>query len=103
MFDLQEHFELYDKLFFESKLKQFTKVMWYNSRKNYGVCQCHSNSCTVKLSKYLLKYSGYEDIRDTLIHEMVHAYIYLENIEIGDDHGDVFQTLNNSILEQFVL
>lgn len=91
MFDLQDQFELYDKLLFQCKLKPHTNICWYSSRKRYGVCEYKDERCCIKISKYLLRYSAYEDIRDTMIHEMVHAYMFLENIEDDDDHGTVFQ------------
>lgn len=103
MFDLQDQFELYDILLFQSKLKTHTDVSWYSSHKRYGVCEYIDDRCYIKLSKYLLRYSAYEDIRDTLIHEMVHAYMFIEDIEDDDDHGTIFEWFLRDIEEKLKL
>jgi predicted SprT family Zn-dependent metalloprotease len=65
-----------------------------------GVC-CHTpgGGCVIKLSEPLLKLRPPEDLKNTLLHEMVHAYIFLKRIPGAgpDGHGPPFKEIMHRI------
>ena len=62
-----------------------------------GTCQYSSlNSCTITLSQPLLQYRSNNEIKETLIHEMIHAYLFLTDpsaCKESGGHGKEFQQL----------
>eukprot|EP01054_Gregarina_sp_Poly1_P008261 Gregarina_sp_Poly_1__8260@NODE_481_length_8028_cov_336_122975_g389_i0_p2_GENE_NODE_481_length_8028_cov_336_122975_g389_i0NODE_481_length_8028_cov_336_122975_g389_i0_p2_ORF_typecomplete_len405_score37_45SprTlike/PF10263_9/3_6e25SprTlike/PF10263_9/5_6e03Peptidase_M76/PF09768_9/0_061Peptidase_M76/PF09768_9/6_5e03_NODE_481_length_8028_cov_336_122975_g389_i013612575 len=57
--------------------------------------------CIIRLSEPLLLYRDVTDLKQTLIHEMIHAYCFIFQLEHSrDGHGAVFcrfmQTINNA-------
>ncbi|XP_053568189.1 DNA-dependent metalloprotease SPRTN-like [Bombina bombina] len=57
-----------------------------------GLCsyQRKSGKCTINLSKPLLKRRSRKDLIESLLHEMIHAYLCINNIKESDMHGPVF-------------
>eukprot|EP00727_Mastigamoeba_balamuthi_P012797 m51a1_g814 putative zinc finger rad18 domain-containing protein c1orf124 homolog (261) ;mRNA; r:685964-686895 len=58
-----------------------------------GTCAYHprSRACVIRLSEALLKFRPASDTRNTLIHEMIHAYLFITgNRRDHDDHGPEF-------------
>lgn len=52
----------------------------------------------IRLSEPLLKYRPRKDLVDTLLHEMIHAYLYLtRNFKDRGEHGDEFKGHMNRI------
>jgi hypothetical protein len=48
--------------------------------------------CIIRLSEPLLKFRPPEDLKETLLHEMIHAKIFLTStVRDHDDHGPQFQ------------
>lgn len=58
-----------------------------------GICIFKGgNDVTIRLSEKLLQYRPLEDHIDTLLHEMIHAYLFLtKRIRDHDGHGADFQ------------
>ena len=53
---------------------------------------------TIRLSETLLKFRPRKDLVETLLHEMIHAYLYLtRNFRDRDGHGDEFKSHMNRI------
>ena len=50
----------------------------------------------------MLQYRPAKDLKETLLHEMIHSYIFLERIRDDGDHGTRFREMmdfiNNSTL-----
>eukprot|EP01103_Thecamoeba_quadrilineata_P006937 TRINITY_DN1668_c0_g1_i1.p1 TRINITY_DN1668_c0_g1~~TRINITY_DN1668_c0_g1_i1.p1 ORF type:complete len:193 (-),score=37.06 TRINITY_DN1668_c0_g1_i1:13-591(-) len=58
-----------------------------------GLCtyQGRGGLCCIKLSEPLLKFRPRSDLINTLLHEMIHAYLFLtKSIQDHDDHGPSF-------------
>lgn len=67
-----------------------------------GTCQFSSaGGCIIKLSEPILKLRPQKDLKETLLHEMIHAYIFLHNIPGAgrDGHGPPFRARMKRINE----
>lgn len=55
--------------------------------------------CPVNMSLYAvcLQFRPARDLKDTLLHEMIHAAMFLEGIRDHGDHGPMFQAYMNAI------
>eukprot|EP01059_Diplonema_ambulator_P024399 TRINITY_DN40353_c0_g1_i1.p1 TRINITY_DN40353_c0_g1~~TRINITY_DN40353_c0_g1_i1.p1 ORF type:complete len:254 (+),score=46.57 TRINITY_DN40353_c0_g1_i1:51-764(+) len=65
-----------------------------------GLCTYdrRTGGCGIKLSAPLLKLRPAEDTVNTLLHECIHAYLFVtKNNADRDDHGPAFQALMNRI------
>ncbi|KAM0683482.1 hypothetical protein MDAP_001050 [Mitosporidium daphniae] len=90
----------YNGLYFEGKLSSVT-VKWSSKMTLCaGLCCYHrrTGSCTIKLSEPILKFRPVEDLKDTLLHEMIHAYLFVSARSTDrDGHGPDFQALMRAI------
>lgn len=95
-------FSAFDLKFFQMKLKcvelEWSKRMYqcagicYQRRNGYGM------SCTIRLSEPLLKLRPRKDLVQTLLHEMIHAYLFILNIREGNGgHGPNFKKIMEGI------
>ncbi|CAD7696750.1 unnamed protein product [Ostreobium quekettii] len=67
-------------------------------RRCAGQCSYHTHGgCRVVLSEPLLKYRPTKDLKETLLHEMIHSYIFLQRIKDDGGHGTKFRELMNFI------
>ncbi|XP_014204348.1 sprT-like domain-containing protein Spartan [Copidosoma floridanum] len=65
-----------------------------------GTCTFHprNKECVIALSEPLLKLRPRKDLIETLLHEMIHAYLFVtNNNKDRDGHGPVFQSHMNRI------
>ncbi|XP_053568199.1 DNA-dependent metalloprotease SPRTN-like [Bombina bombina] len=92
--DILKLFDLLNHWYFWGQLSG-VKVKW--SKKPLmvmcaGLCsyQRKSGKCTINLSKPLLKRRSRKDLIESLLHEMIHAYLCINNIKESDMHGPVF-------------
>lgn len=100
--DVQALFGAFDTKFFQGKLR-CVQLEW--SKKMYqcaGICYYRSNrmgsSVTIRLSEPLLKLRQRKDLVETLLHEMIHAYLFVLNIREGNGgHGPNFKRIMLSI------
>lgn len=100
--DIQSLFRAFDTRFFQQKLRCVT-LEW--SRRMYqcaGICYYRRNysgtSITIRLSEPLLKLRQRKDLIETLLHEMIHAYLFVLNVREGNGgHGPNFKRLMVSI------
>ncbi|XP_063704788.1 DNA-dependent metalloprotease dvc-1-like [Culicoides brevitarsis] len=95
----------YDNKFFQGKLAlvelEWSKVMY----KCAGICYFKSNrfgrSIIIRLSEPLLKLRPRKDLVQTLLHEMIHAYLFVLNIREGNGgHGPNFKRIMENINRQ---
>lgn len=91
--DIHALFSEYDTKFFYGKLKG-VEVKW-SPRMTLcaGVCSYEGRGglCSVRLSVPLLKLRPRKDLVETLLHEMIHAYLFVtHNNKDRDGHGPEF-------------
>ncbi|KAJ0175846.1 hypothetical protein K1T71_009005 [Dendrolimus kikuchii] len=86
----------FDKEFFWSKLASRAVVRW--SKRMYscaGICSYEGRGglCDIGLSEPLLKLRPRKDLIETLLHEMIHAYLFVTcRDQDRDGHGPNFQS-----------
>ena len=93
-------FQKYNILYFDSKLSgcelKWSKRMTLCA----GLC-CYEGRgglCSIKLSSPLLQYRSTKDTVETLIHEMIHAFLFVTVRDRDrDGHGPSFQSLMNVV------
>jgi predicted SprT family Zn-dependent metalloprotease len=93
-FDIWEDFQLFNMLFFENKLGcirlEWSKRMTLCA----GIFSVRRGDAVIRLSEPLLKFRTVGEIKETLIHEMIHAWVYVLNLDMSDDasgHGMNFK------------
>ena len=66
-----------------------------------GTCKLeHYNSCTITLSESLLQFRNSNEIKETLLHEMIHAYLFITNPKsclVEGGHGKEFKEIMQNI------
>ncbi|GJP74936.1 hypothetical protein CLOP_g5450 [Closterium sp. NIES-67] len=89
----------YNELYFQGKLGACL-VEWSSKRMTLcaGVCMFDGALCRIRLSGPLLQYRPVADLKATLLHEMIHAFIFLcRPRHSRDDHGPMFQSIMGAI------
>ncbi len=94
--DIHRLFCYYNALYFKSRLESRVMVEWSSSRMTScgGTCALlPGGGIMIRLSKPLLCLRPTSDLKDVLLHEMIHAYMMVHNIRDNDPggHGDVFK------------
>jgi len=102
--DIHELFIFYDVAFFQGQLDGKVLLEW-SSRMTLcaGICYCSQMDrstgrglfCTIRLSKKLLVLRSKENLLETLLHEMIHAFLFLTKTrhtrnDGQDGHGPDF-------------
>ncbi|KAI9285084.1 SprT-like family-domain-containing protein [Umbelopsis sp. AD052] len=90
--DIHALFQVFDEQYFYGMLK-VVELKW--SKKMTlcaGICSYKSTGqCTISLSEPLLQFRTREDLIDTLLHEMIHALLFVtDNYADHDGHGPQF-------------
>ncbi|CRH01703.1 conserved Plasmodium protein, unknown function [Plasmodium relictum] len=91
--DLKELFSEYNTKYFFNKLET-VEVKWSNKMKLCaGICIFKkSGYCCIRLSLPLLKLRKIKEYRETLLHEMIHAFLFLTRKNSRHDgHGPEFK------------
>ncbi|KAF9285259.1 hypothetical protein BGZ68_004017 [Mortierella alpina] len=89
--DLHGLFLAFNDQYFESKLSA-CEVRWSPRMTRWA------QYCSIRLSEPLLKFRPESDYIDTLLHEMIHAYLFVTKaIQDHDGHGADFQYHMNRI------
>jgi predicted SprT family Zn-dependent metalloprotease len=95
--DIRALFQQFDKLYFWNRLGSCV-VEW---SKRMTICAgifYLREGGIIRLSEPLLKYRPRHDLIQTLLHEMIHAYLYLtRNFKDRGEHGDEFKSHMNRI------
>ncbi|KAF9951569.1 hypothetical protein BGZ72_006949 [Mortierella alpina] len=98
--DLHGLFLAFNDQYFESRLSA-CEVRWSpRMTRCAGLClyQSRAQYCSIRLSEPLLKFRPESDYIDTLLHEMIHAYLFVTKaIQDHDGHGPDFQFHMNRI------
>ena len=88
VYDAIELFRFYNLYFFHNVLEA-SQVKW-SARMTMcaGTCKLDGvGSCLITLSEPLLKFRTSNELKETLIHEMIHAYLFITNPKACRDHG----------------
>lgn len=98
--DIHALFCHYNHLYFNDALGACT-VDWSSKRMTLcaGICQyMKMGGCAIRLSEPLLKFRSTTDFKNTLLHEMIHAYLWLtDGNKDHNDHGPCFQKVMKDI------
>lgn len=85
---MEENFELYNKKYFNGVLKK-PHFRIINTRRRLGSMSRIHERYIISISKYYDRDKFQYD--NTLIHEMIHLYIYQQNIIDNGPHGRIFK------------
>ena len=99
-FDIYDEFNLYNTLYFEGKLGTVSVEWSKRMTLCAGTFQVKDFLPLIRLSEPLLKFRELKEVRETLIHEMIHAYNYVLKHDLKDDssgHGVNFKNKMNEI------
>lgn len=90
--NLYEVFKSYNKEYFENKVRGFI-VRWSSKlSQNAGLTQTRTFP-EIILSRILLTGRKIKDMVETLVHEMIHAYIFVNMYDEGLDHEEIYLDL----------
>lgn len=101
--DIHELFTLYDHQFFSGVLSSRGCLVEWSKRMTScaGICVMKRDGhCCIRLSEPLLKLRKRKDLIETLLHEMIHGYLFLTKgpkFMDRDGHGPDFQSHMNRI------
>ena len=99
-FDLYEYFQIYNEIFFENLLGCIS-LSWSSKMTSCaGVFSVYKGVPTIRLSESLLKFRTITEVKETLLHEMIHAYCFIKKYDMSDDlsgHGKYFKQKMNEI------
>lgn len=93
--DIHTLFANYNEIFFKGKL--VTTIVEWSKRMTTCAGLCYSTGegfYTIRLSQPLLKYRSVQELHETLLHEMIHAYLFMTEpgySRDNDGHGANFQ------------
>ena len=94
-FNLIKNFNEYNELFFENSLMKINLSWSTKMTSCAGLFITDDNKIpAIRLSEPLLKYRSLKEIRETLLHEMIHAFCYVKKYDMSDDlsgHGKYFK------------
>ncbi|OAF70079.1 hypothetical protein A3Q56_02168 [Intoshia linei] len=98
--DIYELFNVYNLAYFDRKLDA-TTISWSNRMTLCaGLCKYNflTGSCAIRLSKPLLSFRSRKDLIETILHEMIHGYLFITRRNVDrDGHGPEFQQHMNRI------
>lgn len=104
--DAHALFLYYDGVYFSQVLRDRTLVEWSDRMTLCaGTCSYSNSLCTIRLSRPLLKYRPFSDLVNTLLHEMIHAHLFLTQKHTRDrsSHGPQFCRMMDAINQKGLL
>jgi predicted SprT family Zn-dependent metalloprotease len=94
-FDVYEYFALYNEMYFDGKLGG-VRLEWSKRMTTCaGIFYAKHHEYVIRLSEPLLKFRAIKEVKETLLHEMIHAWVQIENLDQSDDqsgHGYNFKS-----------
>ncbi|NXS08173.1 SPRTN protein, partial [Neodrepanis coruscans] len=91
--DVHALFVQFDQTLFWGKLEAVTVSWSPRMTSSAGICSYHERSglCSIRLSEPLLKLRPRKDLVETLLHEMIHALLFVtHNYKDRESHGPEF-------------
>ena len=101
-FDIYTYFQIYNEIFFENLLGAVTLKWSKKMTSCAGVFSIYKGIPSIHLSEPLLKFRSITEIKETLLHEMIHAYCHFKSYDMSDDlsgHGKHFKRKMKEINE----
>ena len=101
-FDIYTYFQIYNEIFFENLLGAVTLKWSKKMTSCAGVFSIYKGIPSIHLSEPLLKFRSITEIKETLLHEMIHAYCHFKSFDMSDDlsgHGKHFKRKMKEINE----
>ena len=101
-FDIYTYFQIYNEIFFENLLGSVTLKWSRKMTSCAGVFSIYKGIPSIHLSEPLLKFRSITEIKETLLHEMIHAYCHFKSYDMSDDlsgHGKHFKRKMKEINE----
>ena len=99
-FDLKKYYDEYNNLYFDGELPEIT--LRYKNIRPHGVCVSFQNRETKLLRLDRIEISNkyhmsYENFRNILVHEMIHAYLSVNQMTEREMHGIKFRRVMRQI------
>jgi len=95
--DVFDLFAFYNEYFFDRRLEKCTLKWSKRMTLCAGTCKYEGfGSSTITLSEPLLQYRSSDELKETLLHEMIHAYLFItdpESCKFEGGHGHAFQKI----------
>lgn len=93
--DIWELFRIFDQQFFEDTLKNNCVELSWSPRmtQTAGLCAWNPKTkfCSIRLSLPLLQLRSRKDLVETLLHEMIHGFLFVTHQDDNhESHGDKF-------------
>lgn len=93
--DIWELFRQFDTQFFEDTLKRNCVEISWSPRMTATAGSCswspRTKYCNIRLSKPLLQYRSRKDLVETLLHEMIHGFLFVTRQDDNhESHGEKF-------------
>ncbi|WVZ64914.1 hypothetical protein U9M48_014361 [Paspalum notatum var. saurae] len=98
--DVQDLFKHYDGLYFRGALADAGfSVRWGSplGSSSFGSCTFSKPHNTITLSEPVLKYHSCTDLKNALLHEMIHAIIFVKRDRRDRQHGPLFRAWMDAI------
>ncbi|CAI9718184.1 Hypothetical predicted protein [Octopus vulgaris] len=90
---LHQLFTIYDEKYFYCKLTGNVRISWSKRMTSCAGCTLQPDVdriCNISLSRPLLELRPLEDLLETLLHEMIHAYLWVTKENEHQEHGPKF-------------
>ncbi|XP_078179992.1 uncharacterized protein LOC144574041 isoform X2 [Carex rostrata] len=97
--DIHTLFSYYNSIYFDNTLSSCF-VEWSSPRliSCSATCNYLKGYCQITLSQPLLRYLSADHVKNTLLHEMIHAFLFVtKNYRNHGTHGPEFRNFMNSI------
>ncbi|EKX50214.1 hypothetical protein GUITHDRAFT_57412, partial [Guillardia theta CCMP2712] len=93
--DVHEMFVYFDQTYFNGMLQRNAVMVEWSRRMTLCAGQCsyrgRESLCRIALSEPLLKYRTSKEVKETLLHEMIHAWQFVtDGNRDREDHGPKF-------------
>ncbi|KAL0921570.1 hypothetical protein M5K25_008655 [Dendrobium thyrsiflorum] len=96
--DIQKLFRHYNALYFDDALGACIVTWAPRMRRSIGICRyIEAGHCEIHMSKSLLKLRSSSDLKNSLLHEMVHAFVWIKQNNKSRRHDNYFWAIANEI------
>ncbi|KAH0464328.1 hypothetical protein IEQ34_007114 [Dendrobium chrysotoxum] len=96
--DIQKLFRHYNALYFDDALGACIVTWAPRMRRSIGTCRyIEAGHCEIHMSKSLLKLRSSSDLKNSLLHEMIHAFLWIKRNNKSRRHDSYFWAIANEI------